>query len=73
MIFSVAFFLQWTSHVRALSVSGVTTTAASTAMSCATLLKTVGMAPMREWRTVSPLFHITSLILWYGAPKGAQK
>lgn len=44
---------QWKSSVRLLSVSAVTTTAASTAMSYATLLMTVVMALMRGRKTVS--------------------
>lgn len=43
---------QWTSSVRRRSVSAVTTTAASIAMSCATLWMTVATAQMRERRTV---------------------
>ncbi|TWW80779.1 Low-density lipoprotein receptor-related protein 2 [Takifugu flavidus] len=46
-----SFTSAWTSSVRLRSVSAVTTTVASTAMSCATLLMTVETVLMRDRRT----------------------
>lgn len=57
---------QWKSSVRHLSVSAVTTTAASTATSCATLSMTVVTAQMRDRKTVSVIIssgHIYLLAL----------
>lgn len=57
--------LQWTSLVRPLSVSAVTTTDASTAMSCVILSMTAVTVLMRGRKTVSRVFESKHLRLLY--------